>query len=397
MTALADDSLGPAACGDPALLRAFVQSRISPNAWPIHSPVLRQHLQRDGLCLAVPPGFIDLAGLARMLRFMGRRGARLEHRLQMHNAFHCTRHNHEVLLRLLLLEWPDARPLPAALRDAATHVHASLDQLTEVLLELLRQLVAAGVALPTLACAVLAGLGHDYGHSGGTERRDAQGRALPLTHEDMAEKHSAAVGLQFGMPPALVLASMAAIRATTFYQPSGRARVQAVTDLEHKLKLADVMGCALPMPLWLTHVGLPVLAEKLPAWRLGLIQLPGDIAAWLRSERGFFLSIAATDMRGNAAITAQWRATLRDKIAWLDGLLARQAELAPWVAQGFGLLERLVSELPRLQALAGGAPDVAGDPELHRLWQCLSAGAPDLPASLTCPSPSARAVPCAAG
>jgi hypothetical protein len=44
MSFLEGDVLPAAACRDEETLRAFIQTRISPNAWPILSPLLRRSI-----------------------------------------------------------------------------------------------------------------------------------------------------------------------------------------------------------------------------------------------------------------------------------------------------------------------------------------------------------------
>lgn len=343
--------MSAAQCGDAGQLQAFVQSRISVNAWPIYSPQLRQHLRRHGLHLGATSA-MNLPALERMLHALSRNALRLEARLHLHNAFHRAQHNHDVLLRLLVLAWPQPGPVPEFLAAAAQRVYPSAEAITQVLLQLLRALAHAGVPVDALACDVLAAVGHDYGHAGGTDRLDARGQPTPLTHEDMAEKHIAKIGLKYGMTPVCVLQAMAGIRATTFHVRPGRQRITADNAFERRLKVADIMGCALPMPLWLVHVGLPVLAEKLPHWRALLLQQDVDssliiqnLEDWLHSERGFLQCVDSGLLTTVPAAQALWRPALLDKIARLDLALARTDLLAPLNDQGFSVLEQLVSTL----------------------------------------------------
>jgi hypothetical protein len=372
------DVLPPEACRDEATLRRFVQEKISPNAWPILAPALRHRVHVEGIDLAAARGFrMDLGAMERMIRKVYVRSRRIERALGIDNAFHRSLHNHEVLLRLLLLEWPEGRTPPEALCGAAMRVHPTLDEITHVLVAALGALLEAGVSSAVLARDVLAALGHDYGHSGGTDRLDPSGVPAPLTHEEMAEKHVAPVGLSFGMPTALVLESMAGIRATTFHARPGRDRIQAANEFERKLTLADVMGCVLPPDLWLTHVGAPVLAEKLPMWRRRLVQIPEEIARldahiaplpegdsqraqlraerdalvaedgriikhleeWFRSERGFFVFIESSRLGVVPRARELWGETLRDKIALMERVLERRDLLEPLARGGFPMLE----------------------------------------------------------
>ncbi|UQA58390.1 hypothetical protein [Polyangium aurulentum] len=390
------DVLPPAACRDEATLKRFVQEKISPNAWPIHAPALKRRILEDGLDLGAARGFhMDLGAMERLIRAVYARSRRVELLLGIDNAFHRSLHNHEVLLRLLLLEWPEDRTPPEAMRNAAMRVYPTLDEITEVLLSALAGLLEAGVTPAVLARDVLAALGHDYGHSGGTDRLGPDGVPAPLTHEEMAEKHVAPVGLAHGMPPALVLESMAGIRATTFHARPGRDRIQAASAFERMLTVADVMGCALPAHLWLTHVGAPVLAEKLPMWRRRLVQIPEEIARidarlgalpeadarraelraerdalvaedgriikhleeWFRSERGFFVFIESSRLGVVPRARELWGETLRDKIALMERVLERRDLLEPLVAGGFALLEdyaRVLANADDLEVVVKG-------------------------------------------
>lgn len=374
--------LSAADCGDARQLQAFVQSRISVNAWPIYSPQLRQHLLHHGLHLGAT-SVMNLPALERMLHALSRTALRLEARLHLRNAFHRAQHNHDVLLRLLVLAWPQPGPVPEFFAAAATRIYPSPQAITEVLVQLLRALAHAGVPVDALARDVLAAMGHDYGHAGGTDRLDAHGQPTPLTHEDMAEKHIAKIGLKFGMTPVHVLQAMAGIRATTFHVRPGRERVTADNAFERRLKVADIMGCALPMPLWLVHVGLPVLAEKLPHWRTLLLQQEVDsslviqnLEDWLHSERGFLQCVDAGLLGTVALAQTLWRPALLDKVARLDLALARTDLLAPLAAQGFVVLEQLVSFLQPEDATQTLPDTSALQPALRELLALLSAPAP---------------------
>jgi hypothetical protein len=274
-----------------------------------------------------------------------------------------------------------------------------------VVKQALTALLDLGVPSAQLARDVLAAAGHDYGHSGGTDRLDSSGSPAPYTHEEMAEKHVAPIGLEFGMPVALVLESMAGIRATTFHSRPGRDRVSAATEFERRLTLADIMGCALPPHLWLTHVGAPVLLEKLPVWRRRLVQIPQELQSldfrlampllpdaereellalrativsedariikhldeWFRSERGFFAFIEASRLPTVFRARELWGEILREKIQLMERVVARRDLLEPLMQQGFGLLERYAELLANAADLRDviTRPDV--DPGLREI------------------------------
>lgn len=404
MSVASDDVLPAAACRDEEALREFILTKISPNAWPILSPHLRRAILAEGIDLGAARRFaMDAETMERLVRLFHTRMKRIERVLGFDNAFHRALHNHEVLLRMLLLEWPDATPPPTHIRNAALRVHPTIDSIAAVVKEALVALLDIGVPPATLVRDVLAAAGHDYGHSGGTDRLDASGTPAPFTHEEMAEKHVAPLGLEFGMPVALVLESMAGIRATTFHARPGRARVHAATEFERKLTLADIMGCALPPDLWLTHVGAPVLLEKLPVWRRRMAQIPSELRAldeqltmpnldeavrsmraserevltmedgriikqldeWFRSERGFFVFIESARLSTVPRAHELWGGILREKIHLMDRVLARRDLLDPLVMQGFGMLERYADllanavDLRDVIAKPGVAPQLA--------------------------------------
>ncbi len=399
MSVVSDDFLPAAACHDEETLRTFIQSKISPNAWPIYSPLLRRSILAEGIDLEKARCFLmDATTMEMLVRSFYTRMSRIERLLGFDNAFHCALHNHEVLLRLLLLEWPASSPPPEHIRHAALCVHPTIDAVATAVMESLTALLEVGVSSALLARDVLAAVGHDYGHSGGTDRLDPAGSPAAFTHEEMAEKHVAPLGLEFGMPVALVLESMAGIRATTFHSRPGRDRVNAATDFERKLTLADVMGCALPPHLWLTHVGAPVLLEKLPVWRRRLAQIPGELQVideqlnatnlvdserlrlaterdvlttedariikhfdeWFRSERGFFVFIESTRLATVPLAGELWGELLREKILLMDRIMARRDLLDPLVARGFGFLEHYA----QLLANARDLRDVIANPAL---------------------------------
>lgn len=419
MSVSSDDVLPPAACRDEATLRDFIQAKISPNAWPIFSPQLRRSIHEEGIDLRAARGFsMDADALDRLVRAFHRRMSRIERVLGIDNAFHRALHNHEVLLRLLLLEWPESSPPPEHIQRAALGVYPTIDGVARVAKEAMTALLACGVPAAVLARDVLAATGHDYGHSGGTDRLDAFGSPARFTHEEMAEKHVAPLGLQFGMPVALVLESMAGIRATTFHSRPGRDRISALTEFERKLTLADIMGCALPPHLWLTHVGAPVLFEKLPVWRRRLAQIPGELRTideklammnltpvestrlvaerdflvnedariikhldeWFRSERGFFVFIESARLGTVPRARDLWGDILREKIQLVDRVLARRDLLDPLVAKGFALLEKYALMLANAEDLR----DVIANPEVDpRLAEILSMFLPEKLAATT--------------
>lgn len=379
MSVVSDDVLSPAACRDEETLRTFIQTKISPNAWPIHSPLLRRSILAEGIDLGAARRFsMDAETMEQLVRVFYTRMNRIERLLGFENAFHHPLHNYEVLLRLLLLEWPDSSSPPEHMLRAALCVHPTIDAVTQAVKEALAAIAKVGVSSAVLARDVLAAAGHDYGHSGGTDRLDPAGSPAPFTHEEMAEKHVAPIGLEFGMPVALVLESMAGIRATTFHSRPGRDRISASTEFERKLTLADVMGCALPPHLWLTHVGAPVLLEKLPVWRRRLAQIPSELqfideqlaatnltdserarfaaerevvaaeddriikhlGEWFRSERGFFVFIESTRLVTVPRARELWGDLLREKILLMDRVMARHDLLEPFALHGFDFLER---------------------------------------------------------
>lgn len=403
MTGGRGEALSASACRDEATLRSFIETRISPNAWPIQSPALRRRILEEGIDLEAARRFrMDLDAMERLIRAMETRACRVERLLGIHNAFHTTLHNDEVLLRLLLLEWPEAEAVPEEVKAAAMRVYPNLDAIAAVLCDALGRMLEGGVPASVLARDLLAALGHDYGHSGGTDRLGPYGAPAPLTHEETAEKYVAPIGLDFGMPTALVLESMAGIRATTFHARPGRPRIQAATEFERRLTVADVMGCILPPPLWLTHVGAPVLVEKLPIWRRRLVQIPGELGAiearlavladddparegilaerdalmledsrivkhveeWFRSERGFFVFIESSRLGVVPRARELWGGVLRTKIELMEHVLARKELLAPLAAQGFPLLGHCAEELANAPTLESVIERGTLDPRL---------------------------------
>jgi hypothetical protein len=405
-----DDRSSPALtaeeCRDEGTLQRFVEERISVNAWPIHARGLRKLILRQGIDLADARRFtMSLSAMEDMMRRLYRRSLRVERILGIANAFHTSLHNFEVLLRLLLLEWPLGRPLPDDVRRAPLKVYRSVESITDVTLHVIDALLESGVPASIIARDMLAALGHDFGHSGGTDRVDRHGVLAPLTHEEAAEKHVAKIGVELGFPPALILESMAGIRATTFYSRPGRKRVQAANDFERRLALADVMGCVLPPDLWLTHVGVPVLLEKIPTWKRRLTHIseeiqrlkdelaampktePGreareeeykellaedgriirDIEEWFRSERGFFLFIEAHKLDPVSGARELWGDILKDKIALMEKVLERRDLLEPLAARGFTFLEEYAASLANASSLGEWLERDDVDPGLREI------------------------------
>lgn len=366
-------------CEDEGVLRRFVEERISINAWPILSPKLRRLIRKKGVDLEEAERFsMPLAAMAEMMRLIGRRAQRVERMLGIRNAFHTPAHNVEVLLRLLCLEWPLDRPMPEQVRAAPLRRYTSMESLHEAARGMVEALQGAGVSGAILARDLLSALGHDFGHSGGTDRLWADGTPAPLTHEEVAEKYVGNIGVELGLPAALILQSMAGIRATTFYSRPGRERVVASNAFERKLTLADVMGCVLPSADWLTHVGVPVLKEKIPYWKRRMREiaeqsgrLRGEISAlpegdlerlrkedeltlllaedsriirdleeWFRSEQGFFRFLLEHKLAPVPHAEALWGSILRDKIALMERVLSQRSLYGPLSAEGFSFLER---------------------------------------------------------
>jgi hypothetical protein len=404
----APPALGPDACRDEVSLRKFIGENISVNAWPIHAGQLRKLILRQGLDVAASRRFtMPLSEMERMMERFQRRSLRVERMLGIDNAFHRTLHNYEVLLRLLLLEWPVDHALPDDIRQAPRRIYSGLESIGPVILHVIRSLIERGVPLWAIARDLLAGLGHDYGHSGGTDRLDRHGLPAPYTHEQVAEKHAAKLGIEHGFPPALILESMAGIRATTFYSRRGWEKVQPVNDFERKLTLADVMGCVLPAAEWLVHVGAPVLHEKTPMWNRRLVEIPEQLARlseqmhvlpsgdpsrhqkeeeqqelvtekarivkhleeWFLSERGFFLFVQSYKLAAVPGASALWGDILQRKVALMERVLGRPDLLSPLVALGFPFLE----DTARVLCQTGNLSELAGDERLDpRLREVLS-------------------------
>lgn len=365
-------------CADERALRRFIEEHISVNAWPILSPKLRRLICLQGIDLDAAERFtMPLSAMAEMMSLIYRRAVRVEHLLGIENAFHTPAHNVEVLLRLLCLEWPPGKPMPELVRTAPLKVYTTIGALHAAAMNMLAALLGAGVSCAVLVRDLLAALGHDYCHSGGTDRLLYDGTPAPLTHEEVAERCVGNIGVRLGFPAALILQSMAGIRATTFNSRPGKRTVVPANDFERKIALADVMGCVLPSPEWLTHVGVPVLREKIPCWkrRIGeieseskrlrdeLLVLPKgdterirrenqltllrvedsriirDIEEWFRSEQDFFRFLLDHKLAPVPGAEALWGAILREKIALMGRVLARKTMLRPLSAKGFSFLE----------------------------------------------------------
>ncbi|MFN7975985.1 MAG: hypothetical protein U0166_27225 [Acidobacteriota bacterium] len=394
------------ACRDVESLRGFVVSAISPNAWPIRCRVLLRRIAREGLDLDEAHAFsLGRERIEDALRSFHERSRRLERTLGIDNAFHRTIHNLEVLLRLLVLEWPVDGALPDAVRLRAERPYETLDAIVPEILATIDALADSGVAPWVVARDLLAALGHDYGHSGGTDRLFENGERTPHSHEDIAERHAALFGLSLGYPSMLVLESMAGIRATTFYSRPGRERVQPLTSFEKKLSLADVAGFVLPSHQWLTHVAVPVLVEKLPAWKRRMAAIPEEMASlrsriaalpaddpeqpllehelaelsledsriikdlgeWLRSERGFLVFIEAHRLAPVSGARAMWGGTLRDRLSLIEGALTKEKLVASLTAAGFALLEDYARRCGNASSLAESLASDGCDARLRDL------------------------------
>lgn len=380
------------ACGDEGALRRFVEERISVNAWPIWSPKLLRLIRREGVDLEAAGHFsMSLAAMAEMMRMIHGRAVRVERMLRIDNAFHTPAHNAEVLLRLLCLEWPAEKPMPDFVRMAPLHLYPTIEALHAVVLDVLAALQSEGVSPRVLVRDLLAALGHDFGHSGGTDRLYSDGTPAHLTHEEVAEKYVGNIGVELGLPSALILESMAGIRATTFYSRPGRQRVVPSNDFERKLTLADVMGCVLPSVDWLTHVGVPVLKEKIPFWKRRIAEIAAeskglraqidklpvgdqermrkedaltvllaedsriirDLEEWFKSEQGFFRYLLEHKLSPVPNAEGLWGPILREKIALMDRLLLHKAVYRPLSEQGFGFLEAYADLLANAVNLKG--------------------------------------------
>lgn len=380
-------SLSAETCRTGDALQRFVIEHIGINAWPIHSPALLRRIEHEGLdlTLAAHPFAQDKHQMVALMHHMHHMSRRAERLLGIHNAFHRAMHNFEVLIRLLVLEWPVNIAMPTWVAQAPQRVYPALETALPVVLAIIDALLEHGVPAATIARDVLTALGHDYGHTGGTDRIDANGQTLALTHEDIAEKHVALVGLRFGYPLPLILECMAGIRATTFHHRPGRPRVQPANLFELRITLADVMGCALPPDQWLTHVAAPVLLEKIPYWKRRAVEIAlekhpmdqtllaeragiiRDIGEWFRSERGFLVFIEAFKLQPIPFAHALWGSNVQQKIAMVEQVLSRADLLAPLVAQDSNLLEQFASQFSNAFDLKGRLEQSDVDTRLQEL------------------------------
>ncbi len=365
---LRTERLPAAACRDDGQLRAFVEATISPNAWPIHSRTLRRRIARDGLDLAAARTFtLPLADLVGLMRRIYDRSRRAERMLGIDIAFHDTLHNFEVFLRLLVLEWPEDDP-PQEVRRAPERPYRTLQDIEPVIRDLMGRMLELGFPSGRLVRNLLAAIGHDYGHIGGTDRQDVTGALTPLTHEETAERHVGGFGLAAGLPPTLILEALAGIRATTFHIRPDRERIQAANDFERKLMLADVAGCVLPADLWLTHVAMPVLNEKIavcPPEHRGFVE---TVEEMLDDEHDFLKFIRAYRLRQVSVGERLWGENIDRKIALIERLLAREELLATLEEQGSELIERLARELANAESLESWLGGEAVDPALRELF-----------------------------
>ncbi len=399
------DRLEATACRDDASLRTFLESRISVNAWPIHSRPLRRLIRRRGLDVAAAHRFeLPLDGLARLMRRIYRASRRVERALGIDNAFHNTLHNFDVALRLLLLEWPADRPIPEHLRRRSDQAYLTFEAIEPVVMDLARELLDAGIPAWQLARDLLAASGHDYGHTGGANRLGKDGAPTPLTHEETAEKHVAKFGIDLGMPPALILESLAAIRATTVHLRPGRARIQAATEFEKRMTLADVAGCVKRPDLWMTRVAIPILHEQIGLWKRRLKELPAELDDLRQAaetapddERPQLLDrLAALEAEHQTIIKTVseafgaeldflhfvrtqrlqplpcgvrlWATRIDRRIGLIERLLARQELLAPLDAQGFALLEAMTRKLANAESLKRSLASGDVHPNLRQLY-----------------------------
>ncbi|MEM7353254.1 MAG: hypothetical protein AAF657_20835 [Acidobacteriota bacterium] len=401
------DRLAARACGVDSTLRAFVEQKISRNAWPIHSRPLRRQIGRQGLDLAPAGEFaISLDRLMALMRRMVAASRRVERTLAIDNAFHTTVHNYEVLLRLLLLECPPGGRLPENLRHAVDRSYVELETLEPVLRELMQRLLDLGLPSRTLARDLLAAGGHDYGHSGDTDRLGPDGKPLPLTHEETAERHVAKFGLEFDFPPALILEALAGIRATTLHVRADREKVYPDNEFERKMTLADVCGCVMRPDLWMTHVAIPVLYERMIPWQRRLAEIDDETDSLRREIDGLtdnaaeraakleqlaaleaeriapiqtvseafdnelrFLSfIRANRLAPVAAGSRLWSGRVDRRIALVERLLQRKDLLEPLDEHGFPLVEELTNRLANVESLKRTLEDNGINPNLKQLF-----------------------------
>ena len=351
-------------CRDPLSLRSFVEHRISVNAWPIHSKPLLKLIYRQGLDLGAARDFDPpLELLVTLMHRMVCASRRVERTLSIDNAFHTTIHNYEVLLRLLLLEWPTGRPIPRAAARAVERAYDSFSELEPILSDLMRRMLDAGVASWRLARDLLAAAGHDYGHSGDTDRRGPNGRPLPLTHEETAERHVAKFGIEYGFPPVLILESLAGIRATTLHIRKDRDKIRATNDFERKMTLADVAGCVMRPDLWMTHVAIPVLYERMEDGA------PiHTVSEAFDNELRFLSFVRAHRLAAVPSGSRLWGKKVDRRIALIKRLLERTDLLEPLDARGYALVEELTRKLANAEDLQRTLAEDGVNPNLRELF-----------------------------
>ncbi len=402
-----EDKLAARTCRDTDLLQAFVEANISVNAWPIHSRPLLKLIHRRGLNLRTAREFTpSFDTLLALMRRMHTASLRVERQLSIDNAFHTTLHNYEVLLRLLLLEWPSSQPMPWEMRHAVDHAYDSFDTLEPLLADLISQLLDRGVPSWRLARDILAAGGHDYGHSGDTDRLGPDGAPLPLTHEETAERHVAKFGITFGFPPSLILESLAGIRATTLHVRQDRQKVQASNDFERKMTLADVAGCVMRPDQWMIHVAIPVLHERMQPWQQRLSEISVEIEQLTRqierlppdhaerehktaqlaeleaeevapiqtvsdafdNELRFLSFIRSNRLEPVATGSRLWGERIDRRIELIKRLLNRRDLLEPLDGHGFPLVETLTEKLANADSLQRSLAQDGVDPNLRELF-----------------------------
>ena len=404
---ISSNHLTPDACVNAPVLRLFIQERISVNAWPIHSRPLHKLILREGVDLAAAHDFeIDLECLAALMHRMVAASLRVERTLSIDNAFHTTVHNYEVLLRLLLLEWPAGCTLPGELRRAVDRSYVEFEPLAAVLIDLMRRMLAFGVPSWILARDLLAAGGHDYGHSGDTDRLGHDGNSLPLTHEETAERHVAKFGIDFDFPPALILESLAGIRATTLHVRADREKVHPDNEFERKMTLADVCGCVMRPDLWMTHVAIPVLYERMLPWQRRMAEIAQEsdrlrreiedldehdaerirkverlaaleaennapiqtVSEAFANELRFLSFIRANRLESVSSGSRLWAGTVDQRIALIERLLRRKDLLEPLDQDGFPLVEELTRKLVNAESLKATLEEHGINPNLKQLF-----------------------------
>ena len=363
--------LTPEEACDATRLKCFIEEQISPNAWPVHSKALLRNVWHEGLTpIAASDSSLSMGAARELLDRFERHHLRAERLLGRRVAFHHTLHNFEVLQRLLILDWPGTPP-----PDIEALTLQRVDSVAAIKPILLRclEMIGGGQNLPSsITRNILAALGHDYGHTGGTDRTAPDGTPAPLSHEDAAERHVAKIGLAADLPAPLILQALAGIRATTFFRRPGRARIQAASDFERKLMLADVAGCVLPAADWLTFVAIPVFAEKIDLFERRRHEIPVEIerarregdkeakerivlleaeragivdnlAEWLKSETGFCRFVMEARLGAVSTAPASWTARISEKIACIQQAEKQEEAVKTLAAGGFPLLKEMVA------------------------------------------------------